>query len=290
MGFEFYLYAASIPCKIANTIVTGNGMRFGRIQKFRTRAARVQTLATVVLAVLLCTATLLAVLTFLPQPSGDQLPDFRPLETQVRKAEFFAFLDPIVADISADVSADRLFILKTADRLEAKQSLSWLTRRKLNRIARDYKVETEDADLTTEVLPALQRRVDIVPRSLVFVQAAKESGWGTSRFAVQGNNLFGQHCYAAGCGITPTGIKSGAKFDVAKFKTVKASVASYVRNLNTHPRYEEFRLVRQSLRDADATLTGTVLADGLDGYSERGEAYVAEIKVLIRQNALEPYD
>lgn len=265
-------------------------MRFGRIQKFRTRAARVQILATVVLAVLLCTATLLAVLMFLPQPSGDQLPDFAPLETQVRKAEFFAFLDPIVADISADVSADRLFILKTAGRLEAKQSLSWLTRRKLNRIARDYKVETEDADLTTEVLPALQRRVDIVPRSLVFVQAAKESAWGTSRFAVQGNNLFGQHCYAAGCGIAPTGIKSGAKFDVAKFKTVKASVASYVRNLNTHPRYEEFRLVRQSLRDADATLTGTVLADSLDGYSERGEAYVAEIKVLIRQNALEPYD
>ena len=265
-------------------------MRLRRLIKFCTRASPVQILTRGDSAILLCSVTLLAALMFLPQLSGKQLPNFRPLDTQVRKAEFFAFLDPIVADVSANVSAERSFILDAADRLETKKGLSWLRRRKLNRIAQYYEVETEDADLATEVLPALQRRVDIVPRSLVFVQAAKESGWGTSRFAIQGNNLFGQRCYSAGCGIAPTGIKPGAKFGVAKFKTVTASVASYMRNLNTHPQYADFRRLRQSLRHSDATLTGTVLADSLLDYSERGDAYVAEIKAMIQQNALEPHD
>jgi len=281
---------ASIPCKINGTVVTGNSMRFGRSEKLRTLTAPDQTLTIGDLAVLLSAAALLAVIMFLPQFSGDQLPDFRPLETQVRKAEFFAFLDPIVVEVSADVSAEREFILETAREIEAGKNPSWLTRRKLDRLARYYEVETEDTDLATEILPELERRIDIVPRSLVFVQAAKESGWGTSRFALQGNNLFGQRCYSSGCGIAPAGIQPGAKFGVARFSTVSASVASYVRNLNTHPQYEEFRRQRHSLRDAEAELTGIALADSLVDYSERGEDYVAEIKALIRQNALESRD
>lgn len=265
-------------------------MRFGRLRSIRRPAALVRILTTGALAILLCFTALFAVLTYSPQRSGDHLPDFRPLETQLRKAEFFAFLDPIVADVTADVRAERAFILEAVGRLETQPSLSWLTRRKLGRIAEYYEVETEGADLTTEVLPALQRRVDIVPRSLVFVQAAKESGWGTSRFAREGNNLFGQRCYSVGCGIAPAGIQPGAKFGIARFDTVGASVTSYVRNLNTHPQYEDFRRLRESLRESDAPLTGIVLADSLIHYSERGEAYVAEIKSLIRQNALEPHD
>ena len=102
-------------------------------------------------AILLCSVTLLAALMFLPQLSGKQMPNFRPLDTQVRKAEFFAFLDPIVADVSANVSAERSFILDAVDRLETKKGLSWLRRRKLNRIAQYYEVETEDADLATPI-------------------------------------------------------------------------------------------------------------------------------------------
>ena len=265
-------------------------MRFDRLRSILTTAAPIRTVTTGALVILLCATALFAVLTYSPQRSDDNLPDFRPLETQARKAEFFAFLDPIVADVTADIRAERSFILETADRLETRASISWQTRRKLGRIAQYYEVEIEDADLKTEVLPALQRRVDIVPRSLVFVQAAKESGWGTSRFAREGNNLFGQRCYSVGCGIAPAGLQTGARFGVARFDTVGASVTSYVRNLNTHPQYEDFRRLRESLRESDAPLTGTALADSLIHYSERGEAYVAEIKSLIRQNALEPHD
>jgi Bax protein len=265
-------------------------MRTGRLDRLRILTAYDKSLTIGDLGVLLGSATLLAVIMFLPQIRGDQLPDFRPLEAQVRKAEFFAFLDPIVADVSANVSKERLFLSETAGRIEDGTNPSWLTRRKIDRMARYYEIETEDADLATEILPALQQRVDIVPRSLVFVQAAKESGWGTSRFALQGNNLFGQRCYSRGCGIAPAGIQPGAEFGVATFGSVNASVASYVRNLNTHPQYEEFRHQRRALRDAELALTGITLADSLVHYSERGEEYVAEIKALIRQNALESHD
>ena len=265
-------------------------MRPGQLEKLRMLTAHNKGPTVGDLGILLSSATLLAVIMFLPQIRGDQLPDFRPLEPQVRKAEFFAFLDPIVAEVSADVLKERLFIFATASRIEGGKEPSWFTRLKLYRIAQYYEVQTEGADLATEVLPALQQRIDIIPRSLVFVQAAKESGWGTSRFALQGNNLFGQRCYSSGCGIAPAGLQPGAEFGVARFSTARASVAGYVRNLNTHPQYEEFRRQRRELRDAEAALTGIGLADSLVDYSERGEEYVAEIKALIRQNALESRD
>ena len=265
-------------------------MRFGRLEELRKLAASLQILTAGDLAIFICTSSLLVVLMFLPQISGDRLPDFRLLETQERKVEFFAFLGPIVTDISADVSAQRAFVIEANGRIEAGDDLSWLERGKIERLATYYEIITEDADLATDILPALLQRVDIVPRSLVFVQAAKESGWGTSRFALEGNNLFGQRCYSPGCGIAPAGVRPGANFGVARFGTVNASVASYVRNLNTHPQYAAFRRQRQSLRDTDVALTGIVLADSLIDYSERGAEYVAEIKAMILQNSLERND
>jgi Bax protein len=242
------------------------------------------------LAIFVGTLMMLAVLMSLPLITGDRLPDLRPLDTQERKIEFFAFLDPILADVNADVTGDRAFITKAAARLDSGETLSWLDRWKIGQLSQYYEVAMEDADLNAKILPALRQRVDVVPRSLVFAQAAKESGWGTSRFALEGNNLFGQRCYSAECGMVPAGLKLGAKFGVARFGTVNASVASYVRNLNTHPQYVEFRRMRQSLRNTGAALTGVILADSLTNYSERGTEYVAEIKALIQQNELEEHD
>ena len=124
----------------------------------------------------------------------------------------------------------------------------------------------------------------------MLIQAAKESGWGTSRFAVFGNNLFGQRCYSEACGIEPAGVGPNADFNIATFGSVDDAIASYVRNLNTHPQYDGFRRLRQQLRREGKELNGLVLADGLLDYSERGEAYVDEIKAMIAQNALESND
>ena len=259
-------------------------------QPLKPITSRLQIVSPADLGVFLCAISTLAFLLFLPRWIGTPLPDFRALETQTRKQEFFAFLEPIVDDVSATVIAERNFLDQVAAELETNGSVSWNTRRRIGALSEFYEVTDEEADLATEILPALQRRIDLVPRSLILIQAAKESGWGTSRFAREGNNLFGQRCYSPNCGIEPAGAGPNPGFNVATFGSANQSVASYVRNLNTHPQYDGFRRLRQKLRREGKELSGTVLADSLLDYSERGEAYVAEIKAMIAQNSLESSD
>lgn len=259
-------------------------------QQLKPISSRLQVVSLADLGVFVCAIGALTFVLLLPRVAGNQLPDLRSLDTQTRKQEFFAFLEPIVDDVSADVVSERDFIDEIAAELSASISISWSERRKLENLAEYYEVSTDDADLETEVLPSLKRRIDLVPHSLVLIQAAKESGWGTSRFAREGNNLFGQRCYSPDCGMEPAGAGPNPGFNVASFGSVDESVASYVRNLNTHPQYESFRRMRQQLRKDGKELSGTLLAESLLDYSERGEDYVAEIKAMIAQNSLEPND
>ena len=109
--------------------------------------------------------------------------------------------------------------------------------------------------------------MDIVPVSLAIAQAAKETGWGTSRFALEGNALFGQWTWS-GDGIKPAGAENDTKHKVMKFKVLKASVRAYQRNLNTHSSYKNFRQLRAQLRDESDSLDSLLLADQLDNYAE----------------------
>jgi Bax protein len=117
-----------------------------------------------------------------------------------------------------------------------------------------------------------------------------ESAWGTSRFAVQGNNLFGQWCYQEGCGLVPLRRNTGSKHEVAKFDSVRDAIKSYLRNINTHRAYSDLRLHRATLRDQDQPVSGHLLADNLIEYSELREVYVHEIQAVIRINKLAQYD
>jgi Bax protein len=132
--------------------------------------------------------------------------------------------------------------------------------------------------------------VDPVPPSLALAQAAIESAWGTSRFAVQGNNLFGQWCYKKGCGLVPLQRNSDSHHEVAKFATVSESVESYIRNINTHRAYIDFRATRAQLRGAESPASGYQLAENLLEYSELREKYVHEVQAVIRINNLARYD
>jgi Bax protein len=127
-------------------------------------------------------------------------------------------------------------------------------------------------------------RVDTVPLSLVLAQAANESSWGQSRFAQEGNNLFGEWCFREGCGIVPEQRSAGKSHEVAAFDSVNASVRSYLHNLNTGRAYAALRKLRQQARAAGEAPKAMVLASGLARYSERGLAYVHEIKAMIRSN------
>jgi Bax protein len=132
----------------------------------------------------------------------------------------------------------------------------------------------------------LLHRVDILPPSLVLAQAATESGWGTSRFAREGNNLFGQRTYRPGNGIVPANRPDGETHEVKRFGTLFESVRSYMRNLNTHLAYRELRDLRAQLRRSGRPLSGALLADGLNAYSTRSSDYITDVRAIIRANDL----
>jgi Bax protein len=236
--------------------------------------------------VLLAAVALLTGFFMLPSTDYRPLPDFSSMDVATKKRQFFAYLSPIVARVNDQIRADRERLDRIAARLEAGKSLSWFDRRWVAELAARLEVPYAEQDID-QTMTALQRRVGVVPESLVLAQAAKESGWGTSRFAVEGNNLFGQRCYRPDCGLVPQQRADGARFAVARFDNVAESVESYVRNLNTHPTYRSFRDLRQIVKRRGDPLTGLALLDGLADYSERGEAYLAELRALIRQNGLE---
>lgn len=136
---------------------------------------------------------------------------------------------------------------------------------------------------------ALLNRANIIPPSLVIAQAAIESAWGKSRFAKEANNFFGQHCYKAGCGLMPKQRPKGQRFLVEKFPTPFASVKSYMHNINTHYNYADLRALRTRLLANGEPITGTVLAQGLNTYSEL-EGYVKYVRLVIQKHNLGRYD
>jgi Bax protein len=158
----------------------------------------------------------------------------------------------------------------------------------VERWARLYRIETENKPIA-EIERQLLLRADFVPVSLALAQAAIESGWGTSRFALQGNALFGQWAWQKDAGLKPARA-SNSEAVVRSFPNLFGSVRAYMHNLNTHPRYAAFRARRHLLRGRTQSDLGYQLSNFLDGYAEIGEVYVAKLKTLIRSNDLGQYE
>jgi len=150
-----------------------------------------------------------------------------------------------------------------------------------------YRVNTDDEDEQKELLLL---RVNTIPPSLVLAQAANESAWGTSRFAQEGNNLFGQWCFREGCGLVPEARGGSSRHEVRAFESPLESVESYMRNLNSHPRYRELRELREQQIEQQGYASGEILTEGLDGYSTRGQEYIDEIRNMIEHNKLNRFD
>lgn len=219
----------------------------------------------------------------------EPLPDFGVLDGPAKKERFFAFLEPKVHNANSAIERERVR-LEEIGRKVGDESLSWLERRFIAELAENYNIDMAEPADYIGTISQLMKRVDVIPTSLVLIQAAKESGWGTSKFAMLGNNLFGQQCFVAGCGFVPSARTAGRQHEVERFSTVDQAVASYLHNLNTHPRYQRLREIRATQRATfgeQADLTGSELAEGLLAYSERGADYVTEVQAMIRQNQLE---
>ena len=152
----------------------------------------------------------------------------------------------------------------------------------LNQKFKQYGVPSKD-------LSTLKIRMDEIPTSLAIAQAAKETGWGTSRFALEGNALFGQWTWS-GEGLKPKDADKDQGHKVMKFNVLQASVRAYQRNLNTHSSYRSFRKARARLRDEGVELDSMILSEHLDKYAETGQKYVETLKKIITQNNLKDFD
>jgi len=202
-----------------------------------------------------------------------------------KKANFFAYLQPMIEQANKEVILQRQQLLALLTNIE---SLSQSELDSLAALSKTYRVESKLSP--ADQIEQLKTKINTIPAALVLAQAANESAWGTSRFAREGNNFFGQWCFSKGCGIVPNSRNSGANHEVASFDSPLGSVKSYIRNLNSHPAYQLLRTLRQQSLNDGQVVSGEVLAQGLIGYSERGEEYVKEIQSMIRFNKLSRFD
>ena len=238
-----------------------------------------------VLAIAGIALILLAVVAATLLSGPERGPDFSQYEAgPERKQAFFSYFLPIVQKRNAEILETR----KALKDMRADGELSSPELRKVRRIADDFGMD--EFTPAPEDWAKLMRRVDVVPASLALAQAANESAWGTSRFAREGNNYFGQWCFEVGCGIVPNRRDEGKTHEVAAFDSPAESVATYMANLNRHNAYRELRSIRASLRQEDDDITGIQLAAGLRKYSERGDEYISELRSMIRYNKLSKYD
>ena len=195
-----------------------------------------------------------------------------------RKNLFIQIILPLIIEENNKIKRNRkqLFTILNKNNNSRAEKI-WL-----NRKFKQYGVKNND-------LSVLKIRMDEVPVSLAIAQAAKETGWGTSRFALEGNALFGQWTYS-GAGIKPLDADSDQTHKVMKFKVLQASIRAYQRNLNTHSVYSKFRMARGELRDKRKKLNSLILVDYLDKYAQTGQDYVKILKKIIKQNSLTEFD
>ena len=199
-----------------------------------------------------------------------------------RKDAFFKDLLPLVLYENERISWQHEQLSAAKLLLEQDQELGSKDLQNMTEIIAYYGFEWP---LSDKEWLALDRRVQQVPVDLVLMQAANESAWGTSRFAREGNNLFGQWCFTKGCGLVPAGRDSGKSHEVQKFASILNSVQAYMLNINTHRAYRQLRELRQQLLNAGKEVGGVDLAPGLLSYSERRQAYVDELVDMINSNA-----
>ena len=210
----------------------------------------------------------------------DHLPtEMKSIENvKKRKNLFIQIVLPLIIEENTKIKLDRkkLFVILNKNN-NSKSDVEWLEKK-----FKQYGVIKKD-------LSTLKVRMDEIPVSLAIAQAAKETGWGTSRFAQKGNALFGQWTWT-GNGIKPAAADSNSKHKVASFKVLKASVKAYHRNINTHSSYKNFRKERAIQRDNDGKLNSLELVKYLDKYAETGIEYTKILSKIIKQNSLTEFD
>ena len=205
--------------------------------------------------------------------------EIKMIENVKKRKEFFIqIILPLILEENKNINLDRRRLFSIINKSNnSSNEKSWLEKK-----YRQYGIPSRD-------LSILKKRMDVVPVSLAIAQAAKETGWGTSRFAQQGNALFGQWTWS-GEGLKPKDAEKSQGHKVMRFNVLQASVRAYQRNINTHSSYEDFRSARAELRDLGKPLDSMILSTYLDKYAETGSEYVKVLQKIIKQNNLKDFD
>ena len=198
--------------------------------------------------------------------------------TKLKKETFIKIVLPLIVAENERILADREKLIVLSDKkFTTDLEKQWIRQKLL-----EYKVKKGN-------LKELIVRMDIIPTSIALAQAAKESGWGTSRFALEGNAIFGQWTWS-GQGIAPLDRESNKNHKILKFPILRASVKAYQNNLNTHKSYSKFRQKRQVLRDKNKKISGLELTETLNNYAQTGSEYTKILNQIIRQNRLTDFE
>ena len=212
------------------------------------------------------------------------------LTVENKKRLFFRTSAPLILRANELIMVDRNRLKDIRSSHKKNSAISEKDQLWILKLAKIYKVEVKDGQVTSDLFDELWRKVDIVPASLALAQAAEESGWGTSRFAAKGNAVYGQWTWGANA-ITPEKQrKELGNYGIASFETLQQSISAYMLNLNTHNAYASLREKRAQLREKSEKVTGHILAGTLTKYSERGEEYVKSLRSLMEYNRLGPTD
>ena len=198
--------------------------------------------------------------------------------TKKRKDMFIKIVLPLIVKENNKIRVDRKRLFTILN----KNSNTDIEKKWLEKKYKQYGVRKND-------LSTLKIRMDEIPVSLAIAQAAKETGWGTSRFALKGNALFGQWTWS-GDGLKPKNADEGKDHKVMKFHSLRLSVRAYLRNLNTHSTYKNLRKVRTELRNQNRSLDSLILSKYLDKYAETGSQYIEVLQKIIEQNNLKDFD
>ena len=198
--------------------------------------------------------------------------------TKLKKETFIKIVLPLIVAENERILEDREKLLV----LSGKKFTTDLEKQWIRQKLLEYKVKKGN-------LKELIVRMDIIPTSIALAQAAKESGWGTSRFALEGNAIFGQWTWS-GQGIAPLDRESNKNHKILKFPILRASVKAYQNNLNTHKSYTKFRQKRLSLRDKNKKIKGLELTETLNNYAQTGSEYTKILNQIIKQNRLMDFE
>ena len=198
--------------------------------------------------------------------------------TKKRKDMFIKIVLPLIVKENNKIRVDRKRLFTILN----KNSNTDIEKKWLEKKYKQYGVRQND-------LSTLKIRMDEIPVSLAIAQAAKETGWGTSRFALKGNALFGQWTWS-GEGLKPKNADKGKDHKVMKFHSLQLSVRAYLRNLNTHTTYKNLRKARTELRNQNKPLDSLILSKHLDKYAETGNQYIEVLQKIIEQNNLKDFD